>query len=65
MNNDDANGFFQGKPVTVTGQKGKPFSLVSGTPEDISLSRFVGPGRVLSILPGVDPGVRDVVDPVR
>ena len=55
--------YFQGQPVTVTGafpvkgQKGKPFSLVSSTLEDISLSRFVGQRKVLSIFPSVDTGV--------
>lgn len=55
--------YFQGSPVTVQGafpvkgQKGKPFSLVSSTLEDILLSRFTGQRKVLSIFPSVDTGV--------
>ncbi len=55
--------YFQGQPMPVTGafpvkgQKAKPFSLVSATLQDVSLSQFAGMRKVLSIFPSVDTPV--------
>ncbi|MCS4267726.1 thiol peroxidase [Serratia sp. BIGb0163] len=54
---------FQGQPVPVTGafpvkgQKAKPFSLVSATLQDVSLSQFAGKRKILSIFPSIDTAV--------
>jgi Peroxiredoxin len=54
---------FQGQPVPllgafpVKGQKAKPFSLVSASIENVSLSQFASLRKVLSIFPSIDTPV--------